>query len=84
VPSLVVNGGPSQGYRPRGSQDGGPAFDNDSPLRWHNDPRSTIAEYDLRADTAAMAGQPVHEGQRKARCGDVHHRRACSTCDKRA
>jgi hypothetical protein len=66
----VAVGGPSQGYRPRGSQDGdlpplsssGASQDetligadiNESPLRLHNTFRGTVDEYDLRADTTSV------------------------------
>ena len=75
----VLVGGPSEGYRPRGSQDGDdPPYSgsqdnlfpeaaiNESPLRQHNPFRGLAAnEYDLRADTTEVP-QPTHDGQRQA------------------
>lgn len=65
----VLVGGPSQGYRPRGSQDGDipgtPETKNASPLRQHNPNRGTVQEYDDRADTSTTS-QPMHPAQRKA------------------
>lgn len=65
----VLVGGPSQGYRPRGSQDGDipgtQETKNTSPLRQHNPNRGTVQEYDVRADTSTTS-QPMHPAQRKA------------------
>ena len=66
----VVDGGPSEGYRARGSPDGDPMFSNESPLRQHNNYRGTVREYDVRADTAAYP-QPMHDSQRKASAPDL-------------
>jgi hypothetical protein len=70
----VLVGGPSQGYRPRGSQDGDIPGDaevqNTSPLRQHNAFRGTVPEYDDRAETSATA-QPMHPTQRKASMPDL-------------
>ena len=72
----VVVGGPSQRYRPRGSQDGDepPSTGsqdihhvngdvNESPLRQHNPFRGTVLEYDLRADTTQVEEIPPYPGQ---------------------
>ena len=73
-----MQGGPSEGYRPRGSQDGdippGQLTDlldqSTSPLRQHNPFRGTVAEYDLRSDTTHITTQPTHDDQRRASQGE--------------